>query len=404
MPEPYTWGTLAKGIGDPTTIDQEIDTKMAAHNAELSAHGQTSEALYTHRVAELLDHLDESIKNVKMKYPIRAFNAVVDAGGGGDYTTIQAAIDFVHGEGGGRILVTRDTYVMASNITLYENTELIGEDPDNTIIDFNNTTYNMRADSGGAADLANIRIANLQINRCRNTTEGVLYLDGVRDSTIENCYFNNNITALNNGGISANLFNTTRVHVINCRFNNFYRAIKLGETEESNIAFNYASGGYEAFIGGEYLVRCSIIGNTVYNGGTYFIVNENAFEDCDISHNASFAGKPCRMYLGDFSWSTLSDNHLERASGAGAGIDVSGDRVRVCQNFVSGFSTRGIDAYTDRSIYDSNICVSNGTYGLRIADSGCQYNIVTSNQLAGNSSTSLVDNGTGTVKANNVTA
>ncbi len=61
MADPITWGDLAKAIGENTTIDQEIANLILAHNLDPSAHGQTNEAVYTHRIAEALDHLYGSV-------------------------------------------------------------------------------------------------------------------------------------------------------------------------------------------------------------------------------------------------------------------------------------------------------------------------------------------------------
>jgi len=61
-----TWGLIAKSVDDKTTIDEEIDAKILAHNVDASAHGQTNEAIEVHRVAEILDHLDESIIAAKI--------------------------------------------------------------------------------------------------------------------------------------------------------------------------------------------------------------------------------------------------------------------------------------------------------------------------------------------------
>jgi hypothetical protein len=61
MSGPYTWGEMAKEAGDPTTIDDAIAAALAVHNASDNAHGQSSEAIYNHRIAEILDHLDDSV-------------------------------------------------------------------------------------------------------------------------------------------------------------------------------------------------------------------------------------------------------------------------------------------------------------------------------------------------------
>jgi hypothetical protein len=55
------WGQLGKAVSDPTTISEEIDADVLAHNEDPSAHRQTDEAIDTHRTAAILDHLARSV-------------------------------------------------------------------------------------------------------------------------------------------------------------------------------------------------------------------------------------------------------------------------------------------------------------------------------------------------------
>jgi hypothetical protein len=192
MTEPYTWGSMAKGIGDPTHIDDEIDSKLAAHNASDNAHGQSNEALYNHRVAELIDHLDESVENIKIKGAHRAYRAIVDVAGTGDYDNLQDAINYVNSIGGGNILIMSGTYTISADITMYSNIKLIGEDDEACIIDFNGT--NKRVNIVGASDnyLRNIEINNLQFTGRRGDNTGAIYIEFAQDINIQNCYFTDN--------------------------------------------------------------------------------------------------------------------------------------------------------------------------------------------------------------------
>lgn len=61
-----TWGQLAKAVADLTKISEEIDAKILTHNEDESAHSQSNEAIYNHRIAEILDHLDDSITPAKI--------------------------------------------------------------------------------------------------------------------------------------------------------------------------------------------------------------------------------------------------------------------------------------------------------------------------------------------------
>jgi len=123
------WGALGKSANDPTTIDEQIDADILAHNAELTAHGLSGYAVYNHRADDPLDHPDETVTNAKILAMARAHTVIVDAGGEGDYTDIQDAIDFVHGLGGGSILIRDGTYTSSVNIDLESNISIKGETP-----------------------------------------------------------------------------------------------------------------------------------------------------------------------------------------------------------------------------------------------------------------------------------
>lgn len=54
------WGALAKSATDTTTIGQEIDNKILAHDQDPSAHSETGEVLASHRTQAELDHPNNS--------------------------------------------------------------------------------------------------------------------------------------------------------------------------------------------------------------------------------------------------------------------------------------------------------------------------------------------------------
>jgi len=56
-----SWYALGRTVSDSTTIMEEIDDKILTHNLDASAHGQSNEAVYNHRITALLDHVDGSV-------------------------------------------------------------------------------------------------------------------------------------------------------------------------------------------------------------------------------------------------------------------------------------------------------------------------------------------------------
>jgi len=81
MPDPISWYALGRDVNDPQTILEAVDEKILAHNLDPSAHGQSDEAVYNHRISQLLDHVNYSIYNIKLHPETRPIKAFVDAGG-----------------------------------------------------------------------------------------------------------------------------------------------------------------------------------------------------------------------------------------------------------------------------------------------------------------------------------
>ena len=150
MAEPV-WGQLAKAQDDDETVEEAITRLVGGHEADAGAHTAAGEALETHKTQVIIDHPadslvedkfgDEEISNPKLKKRIRGFIAVVDAAGNYDYTTIQTAINYVNGLGGGKILILNGTYIQTGGIVMYSNITLVGESRDGVIIDFDAGGY-----------------------------------------------------------------------------------------------------------------------------------------------------------------------------------------------------------------------------------------------------------------------
>ena len=60
------WGALGKAANDPTTIDEAIMAYVAAHDADINAHGLAGYAINVHRDDSPLDHIDYSVTSDKL--------------------------------------------------------------------------------------------------------------------------------------------------------------------------------------------------------------------------------------------------------------------------------------------------------------------------------------------------
>jgi len=147
MGDPITWYLLDRTVDDPESIKEAIDAKLLTHNQDPSAHGQSGEGLFTHRVAALLDHVNYSIYNIKQAFQTRTVKAFVGKAGVAEFADIQTAIDYVNLHGGGKVFVKAGIYYLDDNVILKDNVELEGEGQGITILDF--TVSNKRVVMNG---------------------------------------------------------------------------------------------------------------------------------------------------------------------------------------------------------------------------------------------------------------
>lgn len=60
------WGAMPKSTTESTTIDEEIDAKLSAHNADPDAHAEAGQSLQVHRSDAIIDHLAGSVVTDKI--------------------------------------------------------------------------------------------------------------------------------------------------------------------------------------------------------------------------------------------------------------------------------------------------------------------------------------------------
>ena len=140
MANSYIWAGLERATNDPTTIDQAIAEGMAAHNADPEAHLGDGESLQSHRAAEIIDHLAESVVNDKIRRTARRYVAIVDPNSDTDFDTLASAIEYARGVGGGDIYLTRGTHFLSADIPTPPTIGLYGDGVGETTLKSNNTT------------------------------------------------------------------------------------------------------------------------------------------------------------------------------------------------------------------------------------------------------------------------
>jgi len=404
MPDPITWYALPKKVDDPTTIEEMIDAKILEHNLDPSAHSQSDEALYFHRISQVLDHVNYSIYNIKLHPETRPIKAFVDAGGAAEFSDIQSAINYVHALGGGKIFVKEGVYYPRSDIILYSNIDIEGEDNDTVIIDFENSNYQMKAVGTSIYRLRNIHLKNIQVRRCNKEGDGAILFKYCDDISVENCKFYRQgygtwyfvfdiaVDNCNQVSIDGNYSNQSRVfcYIIN--------SIKV------SVRNNFITGNPNEGITGYNVDDLLIQGNFFQNVGAFAI-------DIDGSHYARITDNQIEdaetngILIGDTTYTigvVVSDNIIKLAAGSDYGILISVNS-RDCiinSNYIEGSVGYGIGlGDADRCIVSNNR-ITGAETGIYIS-SYADRTICLGNNLY-DCDTKITNNGTNTELGHNI--
>lgn len=135
MSNPYIWGNLNRAVNDETLIDEAIGEAITAHNDNPDAHLGDEQALQSHRAAEIIDHLAESVVNDKIRAGARSFIAIVGTEDGDDYSKLEDAVDYAWSQGGGSIKVRKGVYICERPLKIRYGVDIYGEGPNETVID-----------------------------------------------------------------------------------------------------------------------------------------------------------------------------------------------------------------------------------------------------------------------------
>lgn len=366
------WYNLPKTLTDNTTIDEEIDAKIATHNADAEAHLGADEALEVHRQNEVIDHPAESVVNDKIQLTARRYIAIVDPDDEEAFDTIDSAVTYAKANGGGDIFIKRGTHYISNVITIYQTISLYGEGIDETIIEFVDTLPGQLVYDDDPAVLT-----------------GQDVLPETQDLTF---VFNEIEEAITYAGVA---------------WGGRYTNVKMGQ------------GYYALYIGypGAYFENCII--ECGAGAGVITLEEAAVFNRCIFNATANNSDGPeaalgclfqnCQFRSNGYTNHDWLDN-VGSSSFVGCIIESLGSRTissasndytygqyRYVGNYIQMGSSQQLQLGADKTIFCNNrVTGSNSAF---IIASGADYNIVTGNIMYG----TITNNGTGNQVANNVT-
>lgn len=399
MPDPISWYALGRDVGDPQTILEAVDEKILTHNLDPSAHGQSDEAIYMHRISTMLDHVNYSIYNIKLHPETRPIKAFVDVGGAAEFSDLNSAIEYVNALGGGHIFVKSGTYHPGNNITLYSNIQIEGEDRDSAIFDFDGLVKGFRADGSAGAHLHNIKLDNIQITGSGSWEDGCVLFNYVDDADIFNCKFYDNynedewtyapvvIANCTEIGIKNNYFNLSRGVIVTNGGNKI--------TVEDNYFYNFNAGAFYVNAATLVIFRHNYLDGTeddaIDIAWNQVIVDGNIFINCSAT-----------CILIDDDNNIIVNNILISPQEGTGGIWTNSniDRCIIANNrFLNHFASAIYCNSGVGHVISGNICES-ADAGV-IMSAGANYSSIVGNVFRG-CLTPISDSGTGNQKAGNV--
>jgi hypothetical protein len=407
MPGPYTWGEMAKSVGDPTSVDDEMNGKIAVHNADPSAHGQSDESLYNHRIAEILDHLDQSVNNSKIKANSRTYQAIVDINGTGDYTDIQPALDYVNSIGGGSILIMTGTYTISTDLTLYSNITINGQGYSETIIDFNSTSYKLTGIGTFSDPLVNIHITDCTFKNRSSNTYGAINFSYVYDSSIERNYFNNNYDSTHPN--SADIFmlnNLCKRVTIRDNITAYSGTFIRGGGQWHTIEHNYSDHSYYSFIDDTgYFYETIVFDNTILWTTLDAIITGANSQSNTIQSNVIHYHQARAIVLGSV-FNNVTDNYIDGATYGTYGIysiDFTANSV-ITSNRIYRQQNDGVflGSNCKQNIINNNTIYNVTGYAVNLSTGTSSYNNVDCNNIKGASAGAVNDAGGGNDVSHNV--
>lgn len=350
---------------------------------------------------ELLDKIGpENLSYYQIQNPGRDITAVVSfSKSGGQFTDLQAAINYVNTLNGGEVFIRRGTYSLAGTINLYDNITIEGEDRTTTVLNFN-LSGTARIVNAGAGTGDNCVISNLTIGSMSNTNPNLdfrnvnnITIKGVdlrfvgttfgeecilfgtcQNVTVENCYFTNSgpiqFSNVTYGKIIDNTIGTTNpnedaiVLSTNCNF--------------INISGNHIDTPTRAGIDGSgTLNNVRIVNNSIINA------NSSSLSAINLD-----TGINC----------IIEANRLQGTGATGINMTSSANGCVITGNAVDGFTT-GITVAGTRCSVVGNVCQGNTT-SISLSATSSERCVVVGN-IARNG---ITDSGTANTVANNITS
>lgn len=365
---------------------------------------------------------------------------------GGEYITvattdsIQDALDAVNAAGGGTVVLENGTHIVTSDITMYSNTTLQGQNRSSSIIYFANTSSSIVAQGSNVYTTGTISVSNngttvtgSGTSWATNATAGQYIFLGGAWYPISVVTNDTSITIGLPYGGSA-LSGDTYI-VCNPIYNAYVKDLTVSSSTDSGIKFYYVNNGginnieVQACAVGidfNHTAQCQLLQmNAAANGTNYkfYDTHYTAFWsagciDATSGHGFEMNKVSDSKFDSLFILNSTGDgvnlvdcydllfNAVSSKENTGSGFElVSGNNMVVLSGTMAvnnGDSGIKLTATSDNVFIQNSLITGNTGYGVNVAASTDDSCVITGNNFSGNTTSAVNDSGTGTVIRGNV--
>lgn len=351
--------------------------------------------------------------------------------------SIQDAIDKVFASGGGKVILRNGTHTPSTDLTLYSNIYIQGENAGSCIVDFVNNAKGFLVVGTNAYTTGTLSVTNnSQTVTGVGTTwttamlgrsillGGLWYTISARASdtsiTISAPY-----AGVTLSGVTYTIATIKEdVKITDVTIRNASSGIKIQYTNETffkDTDIQTSVIGFEAVDS----AQCSVdevdlqVNNTSFSATNchFFGVTQTGSVDAQAGHGFALSGCTNSFYSPLFSMNSSADginitnsNNIQitgvfiENGGQGAELVLGNSDITFSTSAFEYNASDGLKftATSDNIHITASSMQNNGGYGLNIAASTCDNNIIIGNTFAGNTTATYTDSGTGTIFRGNV--